>query len=259
MTSRHYRRCRVEAMDEDQLKKHFYPEANIGGFSHVDAKIDFYNHLVAIVRPADTVLDFGAGRGALLFEDKVDCRRQLSNFQGRCRHLDGCDIDPAVLSNPFLDDAKVIRTDERLPYPDNRFDIVIARWVFEHVENSDFTAQELLRVVKPGGIIAATTPNKWGYVAVAARIVPNAFHVRFLSRSQPHRKPEDVFPTRYNLNTPSALRRAFGRDVDIFIAKKASEPAYHFGRPWIYRFLKWMNKHSPDALLPTFDIYVRKH
>lgn len=246
-------------MDDDQLKRRFYPEANVSGLSHVDAKIDFFTHLATILRPEDFVLDFGAGRGALVLEDKVDYRRQIANFKGRCRHLDGCDIDPAVLLNPFLDDAKLIRIGEPLPYEDNRFDIIVARWVFEHVDNAESTAQELLRIVKPGGIIAATTPNKWGYIALAARAVPNQVHVRVLSRSQPNRKPEDVFPTRYTLNTPGDLRSAFGPDVDIFITKKASEPAYHFNRPCIYRFLKWMNKHSPDALLPLLNVYVRKH
>lgn len=245
-------------VDEDQLKRRFYPEANVSGFSHVDGTISFYNHVAAIVRPTDTLLDFGAGRGEPLIDDKVVYRRNIGNFNGRCHHIDGCDIDPAILENPFLDTAKVISNDQPLPYEDNRFDIIVSRYVFEHVENAEFTARELLRVVKPGGIIAATTPNKWGYIGVSARIVPSRHHVRVLSRSQPDRKPEDVFPTQYKLNTPRDLRRAFGVGADIFIVEKASEPAYHFGRPWLYRLFKWMNKHSPDALLPVLDVYVRK-
>lgn len=246
-------------MDDDQLTRRFYPEANISGFSHVDGTVSFFSQLAAIVRPTDFILDFGAGRGARLRDDKVDYRRGLGNFKGRCQHVDGCDVDPVVFQNPFIDEAKVIRVGERLPYEDNRFDIIFARHVFEHIESAEFTAQELMRILKPGGIIAAITPNKWGYIAVSARIVPNTFHVRVLSRSQPARKSDDVFPTVYKLNTSRDLRRAFGDRAEIFITKIASEPAYHFGKSWLYRFMKSINKHSPEALMPVLDIYIRKH
>lgn len=246
-------------MDEDELKRRFYPEANISGLSHVDGTVTFFNHLSAIVRPSDVVLDFGAGRGEPLADDTNPYRREIGNFKGRCRHLDGCDIDPVVLQNPFLDDATVIPPDGHLPYEDNRFDIVVARSVFEHIAEPSLVARELLRVVKPRGVIAATTPNKWGYIAVSARMVPNKFHTKVLSRSQPDRKPEDVFPTQYKMNTVRDLQRAFGSDADVFVTFKAPEPAYHFGRPSLYRFIKWMNKHSPDAVLPILDVYIRKH
>lgn len=246
-------------VEDGELKKRFYPESNISGFTGVDGIVRFYTQLAAIVQPTDIILDYGAGRGEALLDDKVDYRRSIQNFRGRCAYLDGCDIDPVVLQNPFLDHATVIRPGEPLPYPDKRFDVVIARWVFEHIESPSFTVAELLRVVKPGGIIAATTPNKWGYIGMAARLVPSRYHVNVLSRSQPHRKPEDVFPTFYRLNTPGALREAFGEQAEVFIARKAAEPGHHFGRPAIYRSVKWMNKHCPDALLPVLDIFVRKH
>ncbi len=244
---------------DEELKRRFYPESNISGFTHVDGAISFYGQLAAILRPSDIVLDFGAGRGQHILDDAVEYRRSLRTFRGRCRHIDGCDIDSVVLENPFVDNAKVISNDEPYPYEDNRFDIIISRFVFEHIANPKFVASELLRIVKPGGMIAAVTPNKWGYIGTSARMVPNRYHVRVLSRSQPDRKPEDVFPTQYKLNTPRALRRAFGESADIVIAKRAPEPAYHFGRPLLYRLSKMVDKHAPDSLLPIFDVYVIKH
>ncbi|WP_313675211.1 class I SAM-dependent methyltransferase [Mycolicibacterium sp.] len=245
-------------MEDDGLKRRFFPEANISGFSHVDGTLSFYNQIAATVGPDDVILDFGAGRGELFLDDEVPYRRNIGNFKGRCREVDGCDIDPVVLENPFLDDAKIIRIDEPLPYEDNRFDVIIARYVFEHIANPKFVARELLRILKPGGYIAATTPNKWGYIGVAARMVPSRHHVQVLSHSQPERKPEDVFPTTYLLNTRTALSEAFGEEAEIYLVRKASEPDYHFGRPWMYRVIKFVNKHAPDAVLPMLDIYVRK-
>ena len=245
-------------MDDDDLKRRFFPEANISGFSHVDGTLSFYNQIAAIIRPTDVILDFGAGRGEPFMDDEIPYRRDIGNFQGRCSHVDGCDIDSVVLENPFLDAAAVIDINAPLPYPDDRFDVIISRYVFEHVANPSFVARELLRVLKPGGVIAAMTPNKWGYIGIAARLVPSRHHVRVLSRSQPDRKPEDVFPTTYLMNTRKALVEAFGTNVDIFIVRKASEPDYHFGRTWMYRLVKWTNKHAPDALLPVLDVFIRK-
>jgi len=245
-------------MDSEQLKRKFYPEANISGFSHVDGTLSFFNLVAAIVRPTDVILDFGAGRGEPFVDDKVAFRRDIGMFRGRCRHVDGCDIDPVVLENPFLDAAEVIDIDKPLPYATGRFDVVIARYVLEHVANPTFVARELLRVLKPGGVFAATTPNKWGYIGIAARLVPSRHHVRVLARSQPSRKPEDVFPTTYLMNTRKALVEAFGPDGEVFIVRRAPEPDYHFGRIWTYRLLKLANKHMPDPLLPVLDVFVRK-
>lgn len=245
-------------MKNEELLRRFYPEANIGGFSHVDGTISFYNQLAAVVRPSDVVLDFGAGRGEPLLDDDNAYRRELSDLRGRCGRLEGCDIDPVVLQNPFLDHAEIITPGEQLPYPDDNFDIVFARSVLEHVEDPGWLARELLRIVRPGGIIAAVTPNKNGYFAIAARLVPNTFHVRALRRIQPGRKAEDIFPTHYRLNTARDLRRAFRHEADVFVSHVSSEPGYHFGSPFVYRTVKWLNKHLPAALQPVILVYIRK-
>ncbi|MGK2868617.1 MAG: class I SAM-dependent methyltransferase [Mycobacterium sp.] len=244
--------------DDTQLKQRFYPEANISGLSHIDGMVTFFNQVVAIMRPTDFILDFAAGRGELLIDDVVAHRRNIANFKDRCRHVDGCDVDPVALQDPFLDDAAVITVGRPLPHEDNRFEIVVARSVFEHIEGPGFVACEPLRAVKPRGIIAAATPNKWGYITLAARAMPNRLHVRVLSRSQPKRSAEDVFPTRYRMNTGRALRHAFGDNAEVFITRKAPEPACQFGRPALYRALKSLNKHCPDSGLPVLDVFIRK-
>jgi SAM-dependent methyltransferase len=245
-------------MNTEELVHRFYPESNIGGFSHVDGTITFFIFIAAFLKPSDHVLDFGAGRGEALVDDEVDYRRQLSNLQGRCAHLEGCDIDDVVLQNPFLDHAEVIRPGQPLPYSDERFDLIVARSVFEHIEHPEVTAAELLRVTKPGGLIAAVTPNKYGYIALAARLVPNDRHVEALAAIQPDRKPEDIFPTYYRVNTPTALKKVFGHAADVFVVHISSEPAYHFGHPLVYRVTKVLHKHLPTRLQPVLHVYIRK-
>lgn len=238
--------------------RRFYPESNISGMSHQDGLVAFFSQVLAVVKPTDRVLDFGAGRGESLFDDPVAYRRGISNLHGKCAHLEGCDVDKVVLENPFLDHAEVIELGATLPYPDNHFDVIVARAVFEHLDDPEPLARELLRVVKPGGLIAATTPNKFGYIAIAAQLIPNRHHVSVLRKVQPTRKAEDVFPTRYRLNTKRALRKAFGHGADVHVAFFASEPAYHFGSTIIFRMLRWLNKHLPNPMLPTLHIYITK-
>lgn len=48
----------------------------------------------------------------------------------------------------------------RLGFADNTFDAVISSEMIEHTESPQQTIYELTRVLKPGGILALTTPNK---------------------------------------------------------------------------------------------------
>lgn len=246
-------------MNNDQLVRHHFPESNISGFSHIDGLVAFFSQIRAALRPNHRVLDFGAGRGESLWDDNVDYRRELCNLQGRCAHLEGCDVDKVVMDNPFLDHAEVVTAGEPLPYEDGSFDIVVSRAVFEHVSDANWVARELLRVVKAGGLIAAITPNKVGYIGLAARLVPTRFDIVALKKIQPTRKAEDVFPTRYLLNTPAALRRAFGHSADVFVVRASSEPAYHFGSQLLFGTMKWLTNYLPAWLQPTLFIYIRKH
>lgn len=240
------------------LRHRFSPESRFGGFSEADAMVEFYGRIAALVKPTDRVLDYGAGRGAQISEDALPYRRALKTLKGRVAHVEGCDIAPEVLSNPYLDGAKIFDPREPLPYDDASFDLVYSNWVFEHVENPQVVARELLRVVKPGGYICAITPNKWGYIAIASRLAGNRRHVALLKRVQPNRKDFDVFPTRYRLNTPAAVRRSFGKNAEVVTYAVSGDPAYHFDSPVIYRLFQWVHALTPRRLQPILLIFVRK-
>lgn len=201
----------------------------MAGFSHVDCSVAFFSQVAALVRPDHHVLDYGAGRGEHLSDDPVPYRRDLATLKGRAAHVAGCDVDPIITQNPFLDQADVIDPNQRLPYADASFDVIVSRYVFEHIDNPAIVSSELMRVLKPGGWLCVMTPNKWGYVAIAASVIPNKMHARMLSNVQPGRKAEDVFPTRYLLNTKRAVERYFGDKADISMFYTSAEPAYYFG------------------------------
>jgi ubiquinone/menaquinone biosynthesis C-methylase UbiE len=140
-----------------------------------------------------------------------------------------------------------------LPYEDGRFDLILCRYVFEHIVDPRRTANELLRVLKPGGCICAITPNKWGYVALASRLLPNKAHPGALSHIQPGRYARDVFPTVYRLNRPGASRRYFGHAADIYHYSTSAVPSYHFGSVTLMRVQQLVHRLTP----PMFDVGLR--
>lgn len=242
-----------------QVEARVFDEVAVSGFSHKDPEIAFYTQVAALLRPEDTVLDFGAGRGEFYYEDQSTYRQRLQNLRGRCAHVDGCDVDAAVMQNPTLDHGTVVKPGTRLPYEDGRFDIVISRYVFEHIDAPDWLANELLRVTKPGGWICALTANRWGYVALGARLIPNKLHARVLQCIQPHRKVEDVFPTTYKLNRPGEVRRYFGHGADVFYYSTSGVPSYHFGSQRVLRALTVLHRFIPSVLDVGLAFFIRKH
>jgi SAM-dependent methyltransferase len=144
------------------------------------------------LRPEMTVLDLGAGRGAC---------EQL-NFKGQATII-GADIDPVVMTNPNLDRAVLIE-DGRMPGVEaGTVDLIFCSSVLEHVADPAAFLSEVHRVLKPGGVFVAKTPNKRHYMPVIAQATPLWFH-KLYNRWR-GRNVEDTFPTLYRVNTREAV------------------------------------------------------
>ena len=241
------------------IASRFYPEIAAGGYSRVDGSVEFYTRIRALLKPDMQVLDFGAGRGWAVVDDPNPTRSRLANLRGTCAKVVGADIDPAVRENPALDEAVVIGPEGLLPFADQTFDLIVSDHVFEHVDDPGAVATELDRVLRPGGWICARTPNRNGYIAWGARLVPNGLHTRVLCRLQPGRQPIDVFPTRYRLNTRSALLRHFTTDRYRHCTYGFNaEPAYTGGGKSLWVLLWAWLRIAPEVLCATWLIFLHK-
>lgn len=210
-----------------------------------------------LVRPEYTVLDFGAGRGRQS-EFGGPHLRAISGLKGRCARLIGVDVDDAVLENDAVDEAHLLTADGRIPLPDQSVDLIYSYAVFEHVSDAETAASELKRVLKPGGWICAWTPNKWGYISIGARLVPNRLHSKVLKVVQPGGRAEkDIFPTVYRMNTRGAIRRLFPELEDFTFGFNA-QPSYNFGSALISRFWLFYMTITPRALAQSLMIFLRK-
>lgn len=241
------------------IQQRFFPETAVGGFSRVDGSIEFWSRVAALIEPDFRVLDYGAGRGAYIDNDSSPYRQRLKTLKGRVAELVGCDVDPVVMDNPYLDRADVIDFGKPLPYADGEFDLVVANWVLEHVQNPALTARELARVTKPGGWIAAATANRFGYVALASSLVPNKSHAKALDVIKPGAVMEhDVFPTAYKMNTRGKLKELFGSYGEVYAYTNSAEPSYHFNNGLIYRLQMVLHDLFPQALQTGLYLFVHR-
>jgi len=235
------------------------PEVIAGGFTRLDGAIEFYSRVHSLIPPDAIILNFGAGRGERGIEDPIDFRRRLYDLRAVDRTVIGVDIDPIVSTNPLVNEAHIL-TNERLPLPDSSVDMVVAEWVFEHVDNPRAVSKELARVLKPGGWICARTPNRYGYIGIGARIVPNRIHTSVLKRSQPHRKAIDVFPTRYRMNTKYRLRKLFPSPCFTHATYCPIIDPPYFGRSRILiTLVRGLSRLQPESLGPLLCVFIKKN
>jgi SAM-dependent methyltransferase len=240
--------------------RRLYPEIQAGGFTRCDHRVIFFARVNALLRNDMTVLDFGAGRG-LWAEIESGFKRQLTTLRGKCKRVIGADLDRTVLDNPLVDEAIVLPDDGSIPLPDQSVDMIVSWAVFEHLTDPARTAAELDRILRPGGWICAWTPNRWGYVSIGARLVPNRFHTRVLRRIHPtsERRECDVFPTFYRLNTLGALRRHFPTTrFEHFSYLFNGEPTYHANSFLLALAMDIAARLMPEYFAKSLHVFIRK-
>jgi SAM-dependent methyltransferase len=212
-----------------------------------------------LVDSSTTVLDFGAGRGAGA-EDPVPYRRELRSLRGKVKRVIGVDVDQVVLENPLLDEAHVLSGDE-IPLAESSVDLVLADYVFEHLENPTLTAREIARVLKPGGWLCARTPNRWGYIGLVSSLIPDSLQTWLVLKAQGNaRSREDIFPTRYRLNSVSALEEHFpASDFENYTYGYNPEPAYFGTSQRINGLARYALELLPERLSAILMVFIRKH
>ncbi len=191
----------------------------------IDGTTEFRRMIEERLQTGGRVLDVGAGAGGSLHLD----------LRAPGRRVVGIDLAPEVLHNPHLDEARCCDA-AQLPFGNEEFDLAFSDYVFEHLSDPTAVVHEIRRVLKPGGSVLLRTPNKWHYVPILARLVPNAAHGGLLQRCT-GRRADDVFPKFYRCNTGSALRRLFEQAGFITESLRyvEKEPAYLVRYAPLYR------------------------
>lgn len=102
------------------------------------------------------ILDLGCGRGFYL--------KAINQLNPELK-LTGLDINPEYLNaaKETIDSPRIkfIKGDAtNLPFENNSFDQIIASEILEHIKEDERVIEEVYRVLKPGGKVIITVPNK---------------------------------------------------------------------------------------------------
>ena len=139
-------------------------------------------HLMGFVRalePVERALDLGCGDGRLSVELRAG-RLTLADVSGVA-------LERAARRLPRARTAQ-LEPDARLPFEDSAFDLVLCTETIEHVRDVQLFLSEIRRVLRPGGMLALTTPAHGRVTGLGVlvrgferRFHPLSPHLRFLT------------------------------------------------------------------------------
>ncbi len=155
------------------------------------------------VHPGVRWLDVGCGYQILPFwAMSEEAQRELV---GPVAMLVGVDVDKRIKDHPLLT-HRVEGLGGTLPFRDRTFDLVTANMVIEHIEQPKEFLADIARVLRPGGRFLFHTPNILFWLTFLAYWTPDAVKKPVIWKLE-QRHADDVFPTRYTLNTPWRIER----------------------------------------------------
>ncbi len=150
-------------------------------YDRIAPDFDAIMNMYDLKRRVDTVFDTLLGRYDLNERTLLDAGCGTGWFSKRaCERgaiVTALDIGPTLLEQVRQKcDADTVCGDVLdLRFPDEHFDVVVSSECIEHTRNPQRAVSELIRVCKPGGLIAITCPNRiWYWLCVVA----NAMHWR---------------------------------------------------------------------------------
>jgi SAM-dependent methyltransferase len=157
----------------------------------------FHELIAQHLRPGMRALDVGCGRG------------DVAPFPWRAFptvELIGIDTDPAAGSNQSLRHFLPLEAGAPWPIEQESIDLVLCRYVLEHLEDPAQFFDNVRCVLKPGGLFLLLTPNLWHPLAILSRLLPVSAKRRLLRWAKGIGE-EQVFPTCYRANSRPQLAR----------------------------------------------------
>ena len=188
------------------------------------------------------ILDAGCGQGRYL---------EVLHHQFPATRLAGCDVSAVAIDKARLRVPEAdlhVMADERFPFDDASFDLVLSVEVMEHVGDLPAYLAQLARVLKPGGHLAFTTPcaNRFSFEWLWAH----------LHRGGVRATPDGF--RRWFYEDPAHLRRLQSREAEhLLLAAGLERKEFRF---WCHLFssLLWMAESKLQCAVPPGERIVHR-
>lgn len=197
--------------------------------------------------PGQQLLDLGCGRGGVL--------EQIGDLG---LWAVGVDPDVASLREHRLPRLPRAAADAAaLPLANGVCDLVISAWVLEHLPAPACVLAEVGRVLKPGGVFIALTPNRHSPVAWLNRTLRPL--QRTLVPRLYGRVEADTFPVVYRANTRAALTHlAQQAGMRLEALHTIHDPTYLAFNDALYQLNVGLTRLLPPALAVHLVVICRK-
>lgn len=154
------------------------------------------------LRPGTSALEVGCGLG--------DDARRLADLVGADGEVVGVDVSTAMIEQAQRADDRVRWTPadaHELPFPAGRFDAARAERVLQHTRDPQRVVDEMVRTVRPGGVVLACEPD-WATLALSGEDQHVVDALRAAAESV-------ISHPRVGRELPALLQRAGVRDVRV--------------------------------------------
>ena len=193
------------------------------------------------LQPGSRILDLGCGRGGLVEQLAHPLEKTI-----------GLDPDQVSLSQHRLAHSKpplsrVAGLSQHLPFTGQKFDLIFASWVLEHLVQPEDDWRQIGRVLRPGGEFVFITPNKRHPLAALNRSLGRFKRLQGqLVQGFYGRMAVDSFPTYYRANTAADLERlASSAGMRLTHLQAIPDPTYMaFGRA-LFHLSCWLESRLP--------------
>jgi SAM-dependent methyltransferase len=215
---------------------------------------DFWGFVGHALRPGAAVLDLGAGR-----EPTIPPQRRPEGV-----HYVGADVSATELDEApagSYDETVVAEAQKLVPELVDRFDLIVAKNVLEHVQDLPSAVEACHRYARPGGWFASILSGRYAVFSIANRILPDAIGSRIVAGLM-GRPIEKVFPAHYDHCYARGLERAFAPWEELHVIPLWHGAEYFARLPGIrtayIRYENWARDRRRDNLATHYVVAARK-
>ncbi len=199
------------------------------------------------------VLECGIGQGALL---------RLMELWFPQAFLYGLDIDPGTLSKIRKSSPQtrlLAASAETLPFPEQRFDVIISLHMIEHLNRPEDFLRETARVLRPEGILVLATPNPQGLGAKVMKSRWSSLIPDHVSLKPPHKWRELLIANGFEILSDGTTGLS---GIPMF--RKLPLSLLNWGPLFLFGFFPWRHGEAYICLsqkgrrtLPGVSLYQR--